>query len=88
MPTRTMPICLLCTHFRAQAAGLTCDAFPDGIPAAILESRADHRRAFRKDGGVRFDPTSDVAADYADKVFPRRAARRPRHTGANKGAGG
>lgn len=63
------PICLGCKHFRPDASTLTCDAFPDGIPKDIYESRSDHRRRHVGDNGIVFEPKSTKAADYADSLF-------------------
>lgn len=36
--------------------GFTCWAFPSGIPAAIFNYEADHRKPLDGDNGIRFDP--------------------------------
>ncbi len=33
-----------------------CSAFPVGIPDAIFNNEADHRKPFDGDNGIRFDP--------------------------------
>lgn len=38
----------------------TCDAFPDGIPAAILLMKHDHRVAFPGDDGLLFEPKPGI----------------------------
>lgn len=51
-------LCPGCVH-RHEILGLrppTCDAFPDGIPRKIYIDGADHRKPFKGDGGVRFEP--------------------------------
>jgi hypothetical protein len=47
-----IPICWDCRHYRTDAS---CSAFPDGIPAEILDSEADHRRPYPGDRGIRFE---------------------------------
>lgn len=56
MTTGRAPMCLECTRFRPKAPGFTCDAFPGGIPEAIILNQADHREPYRGDGGKRFVP--------------------------------
>lgn len=52
-------ICHGCSHLREATSledrGATCDAFPEGIPEAILQGGFDHREPFPGDGGVRFE---------------------------------
>ncbi len=67
MTTVPRPMCLYCRHLRNDRVNrMTCSAFPAGIPEANIQSRADHRRPYRGDGGVRFDPRDAAAAEYAD----------------------
>jgi len=44
--------CNRCRHVSND--GLTCEAFPEGIPAEILTGKHDHTKAFPGDGGIRF----------------------------------
>jgi hypothetical protein len=62
------PLCAVCTHYDRSSAGFQCAAFPKGIPAAILESTADHRLAFDGDGGTRFEPNPDMPADLVEQI--------------------
>jgi hypothetical protein len=46
-----------------------CTAFPTGIPEAITFDRHDHRKAFRGDGGVRFEAINERAAAEVARMF-------------------
>lgn len=46
------PMCMSCIHL---GTGLTCKAFPRGIPEAIWASRHDHRTPLPGDKGVQFE---------------------------------
>ena len=51
------PVCLGCKHFHREAKeGLTCDAFPEGIPDSILQGDSDHREPVEGDHGIQFEP--------------------------------
>jgi hypothetical protein len=64
------PICLGCRRFVvADREPLTCDAFPSGIPEAIIMNGADHREPYPGDGGSLFDPVDAQAARYARELF-------------------
>ena len=45
--------CWRCRHYRGQ---LECEAYPKGIPHAILEGEHDHLLPYKGDQGVRFTP--------------------------------
>lgn len=45
-------ICSRCQHVKAD--GLSCDAYPDGIPAMILIGQLDHRTELPGDRGIQF----------------------------------
>lgn len=49
------PICHFCRHM-ATSGGMTCAAFPDGIPWEIQSGEFDHRQPHPRDHGVRYDP--------------------------------
>jgi len=46
------PICLLCSRLRG--SGMTCDAFPAGVPQHIIRGESLHLRPEDGDGGLRF----------------------------------
>lgn len=49
--------CILCKHYHL--GDLTCDAFPDGIPAQIITGEIDHASPYPGDNGIRFEPWTD-----------------------------
>ena len=49
-----MPLCVDCAHWLPLSDPPVCDAFHEGIPAAIIDGRADHRKSYPGDGGIRF----------------------------------
>lgn len=51
--------CPDCLHKHLSRA--TCDAFPDGIPDAILRGRHQHRTPVAGDHGIQFEPLNDRA---------------------------
>jgi hypothetical protein len=46
-------ICGMCEHLQ-EGTGLTCKAFPKGIPQAVLRGEVDHREPVEGDHGTRF----------------------------------
>jgi hypothetical protein len=63
------PLCLVCRHLRLGHSGrLACRGFPDGIPRALLEGRADHREPYPGDNGVRFQIDEDVPAEVVAEL--------------------
>lgn len=70
MTSLVMPICMGCRHLTDDAGwGYRCTAFPSGIPDAIIQSQVDHREPIEGDRGIRFEPTDDEAAAYAEELF-------------------
>ena len=63
------PICLYCVRFRPNSPGLTCDAFPDGIPEAIWTLQADHHQPYSGDHGIRYTAPHDDAAREARTII-------------------
>lgn len=64
-----MPICLMCTRFRESGTGMTCDAYPEGIPNVIIDSAVDHREPYEGDHGLQFEAIDDRAAELADEII-------------------
>jgi hypothetical protein len=55
--TTIATICVWCTRFRREVRDKNvCDAFPDGIPDAVILMEHDHRCPYPGDHGLRFDP--------------------------------
>lgn len=53
--------CSVCKHFNAvNRERETCAAFPDGIPADVLNNVVDHRRPVKGDHGIRYERLSSV----------------------------
>jgi len=56
LPSACYSLCLVCRHLRiVDDYGPACAAFPRGIPEALLDGNADHRRAYPGDRGIRFE---------------------------------
>ena len=55
------PLCVVCRNLGYFRDGrFTCVAFPRGIPEPIMAGRADHRRPYAGDGGIRFEADPDA----------------------------
>lgn len=88
MTTTLRPICFDCIHFDTVGnLGDSCSAYPEGIPEEIFRSIADHRRPYRDDGGIRFEPVdgSKLTGD-PDQIIPWLGAFQPRQE-AEEGGG-
>lgn len=49
------PPCATCKHRSKVFAGI-CLAFPDGIPSEILSGENDHKKPFKGDHGIQYEP--------------------------------
>lgn len=49
------PICVHCKHFHSKGKGLTCDAFPEGIPFDIIICNVIHKKPYKGDHGIQFE---------------------------------
>jgi len=69
-------MCVFCRHYDRQNEKLACAAYPDGIPAKILDSTVDHRTSYRGDHGIQFEsnPRHPLPEGYLDMLFPDSAA--------------
>jgi hypothetical protein len=61
---------------------MTCTAFPNGIPEAIIESRADHRQPVSGDHGQQWLPDDEHKpvqsySEYFAMKFPPATASSP-----------
>ena len=71
-PVSAPPICVDCQRLHPAVYGkwgLFCDAFPDGIPEAIQQTRVDHRRPYGGDHGLQFLAKSPAAAADAARLI-------------------
>lgn len=83
MTTRLI-LCQICRHHRpGRDTSLTCDAFPERIPQAILEWEADHRQPYEGDGGIRFELRDDLPPEIRawELKWLREAHAQPKEEG-------
>lgn len=59
--------CGFCTHYNN--AERRCSAFPNGIPVAIYNAEADHRKPFEGDGGIQFEAKNPNYEEYVDMAL-------------------
>ncbi len=69
--TTIFPICAMCGH---RTTGLTCAAYPEGIPEPIFRGREDHTIAYFGDHGIQFELADDVTPEQFRWLFPRSRA--------------
>lgn len=68
--TQPMVQCAFCRHFdKSRRDGNFCAAFFSGIPREIIDGTHDHRRPYKGDHGVRFEPIDDNAAEAVAATF-------------------
>lgn len=57
--------CASCKHFR----GISCAAFPRGIPSAILSGEVPHDTPYPGDNGVMWELSLSWASKYAPELM-------------------
>ena len=60
-------MCGVCRRF--DAALWTCDAYPEGVPNALILAGADHRLPLPGDSGLTFQPNDEGAVEYVNLVY-------------------
>lgn len=68
------PICLSCARY---TSALRCEAYPDGIPEAIVHSEHDHRLPYEGDHGLRYvrDETKTSEFTLPENIFGKEPKR-------------
>lgn len=64
MTVALRPMCVYCQRFRETQPGFACDAFPAGIPSAIVLTTHDHRTPYPGDSGRQFLLRPRLAAAF------------------------
>lgn len=57
MPIKISVLCATCAHWTRD---MCCEAFPEGIPAAIAAGTFDHRRPHAGDHGILYELAPNV----------------------------
>ena len=58
--------CMTCERLQKHAR---CDAYPDGVPEAILKNQVDHREPFSGDGDLTYVPCLDRYGKTMTHIF-------------------
>lgn len=75
--TGPTPVCQVCRHLDDNPFGMTCAAFPDGIPDPILKAQDDHTTVgtYAQVGQFTFQPVpggESFAADIQAEIQSRK----------------
>lgn len=54
----------MCKHLEENKP-MHCAAFPEGIPDPILYNKVDHRKPYKGDHDVRFEPLEGMESPFA-----------------------
>jgi hypothetical protein len=73
------PLCMRCKHLieDPEFEGYRCEAYPDGIPHWIINTKLEHRIPFPGDRGIQFEPIESQRKPRRHRLDPY-AARHPR----------
>jgi hypothetical protein len=80
--TTEPPICRDCIHWynweaanigKPRGDGRRCDAFPAGIPDAILENEVDHTKPLKGDHGMQYRKATQAEIDAITAAFRKTA---------------
>jgi hypothetical protein len=69
------PVCVECKHFRPSDDGMSCDAFPRGIPDRVILDGDPHTGPLPGDHGIRFEPDRRRPARGRTPSSPTRNGR-------------
>ena len=60
-----MTQCAFCKHYQSnRGAAVLCRAFPDGVPANILNNEVNHQFPYPGDHGIRWEQSEDTLEDF------------------------
>lgn len=66
-------LCVYCLHLVRRGdyePGIfRCDAFPNGIPDAILDNEVDHRKPYEGDQGIQYEFHDELFDDEPQSLY-------------------
>jgi hypothetical protein len=66
LPIYPVSMCLVCKYYRKAQR---CEAFPLRIPQPILIGKYDHRKPYKGDHGIKFQPKEGVSNDELETIL-------------------